>query len=77
MTGKRSIRNRFLITLFCFIGGIAWNTENMYFNTVMYNSIYGDATQAAIVCALVLVPMFFLLKKGIDAVPEKTEVKSA
>ena len=47
MTEKLSKRNWFLITLFCFMGGVAWNTENMYFNTFMYNSVYGDATQAA------------------------------
>ena len=52
MTEKLSKRNWFLITLFCFIGGIAWNTENMYFNTFMYNSIYGDATHSAMAGAM-------------------------
>ncbi len=52
MTEKLSKRNWFLITLFCFMGGIAWNTENMYFNTFMYNSIYGDASQAAMAGAM-------------------------
>ena len=28
---KLSRKNWFIITLFCFMGGIAWNTENMYF----------------------------------------------
>ena len=52
MAEKLSKRNWFLITLFCFMGGIAWNTENMYFNTFMYNSIYGDASQAAMAGAM-------------------------
>ena len=30
------------------MGGIAWNTENMYFNTFITNEIYADVTQAAI-----------------------------
>ena len=52
MTEKLSKRNWFLITLFCFMGGIAWNTENMYFNTFMYNSIYGDASHEAMAGAM-------------------------
>ena len=52
MTEKLSKRNWFLITLFCFMGGIAWNTENMYFNTFLYNSVYGDASQAAMAGAM-------------------------
>ena len=32
---------------------------------------------AAVVCALVLIPMFFLLKKGVDTAPEQTEAESA
>ncbi|MBQ3135964.1 MAG: MFS transporter [Clostridia bacterium] len=30
------------------MGGIAWNTENMYFNTFITNEIYADVSQAAI-----------------------------
>ena len=52
MTQKLSKRNWFLITLFCFMGGVAWNTENMYFNTFMYNSVYGDASGAAMAGAM-------------------------
>lgn len=46
---KLSKKNWFLITLFCFMGGIAWNTENMYFNTFITNEIYADVSQAAII----------------------------
>jgi len=46
---KLSKKNWFIITLFCFIGAVAWNTENMYFNTFLYNSVYADASQTAIV----------------------------
>lgn len=40
--------NWFTICLFSFMGGIAWNIENMYFNTFLYNSVYANASQAAI-----------------------------
>ena len=30
------------------MGGIAWNTENMYFNTFITNEIYADVSQTAI-----------------------------
>ena len=46
---KLSKKNWFIITLFCFMGGIAWNTENMYFNTFITNEIYSDVSQAAII----------------------------
>ena len=45
---KLSGKNWLVIILFCFIGGIAWNTENMYFNTFLFNSVYADASNAAI-----------------------------
>ena len=48
MKEKLSGKNWFVIILFCFVGGIAWNTENMYFNTFLFNSVYGDASNAAI-----------------------------
>ncbi len=51
-TDKLSKKNWFVITLFCFVGGIAWNTENMYFNTFLFNSVYGDASGAAVAGAM-------------------------
>ena len=45
---KLSKKNWFIIILFCFMGGIAWNTENMYFNTFITNEIYADVSQSAI-----------------------------
>lgn len=48
MKEKLSKKNWFIITLFCFMGGIAWNTENMYFNTFITNEIYADVSQTAI-----------------------------
>lgn len=45
---KLSKKNWLIITLFCFMGGIAWNTENMYFNTFITNEIYADVSQTAI-----------------------------
>ncbi|MBR2953308.1 MAG: MFS transporter [Clostridia bacterium] len=45
---KLSKKNWFIIALFCFMGGVAWNTENMYFNTFITNEIYADVSQSAI-----------------------------
>lgn len=38
----------FNIILFSFTGQLAWNVENMCFNTFMYNSIYAESTQEAV-----------------------------
>lgn len=45
--GKLSKRTWFNIVLFSFMGGVAWNLENMYFNTFLYSSIYGGASSEA------------------------------
>lgn len=45
--GKLSKRTWFNIVLFSFMGGVAWNMENMYFNTFLYGSIYGGASANA------------------------------
>ncbi len=42
-----SKRNWFTICLFSFMGGVAWNVENMYFNTFLYNSVYAGTSQTA------------------------------
>lgn len=49
---KLSGKNWFVIVLFCFVGGIAWNTENMYFNTFLFNSVYADASADALAGAM-------------------------
>ena len=46
---KFSKKNWFIIILFSLMGGVAWNTENMYFNTFITNEIYADVSQAAII----------------------------
>ncbi len=46
---KLSKKNWLIIALFSLMGGVAWNTENMYFNTFITNEIYADVSQAAIV----------------------------
>ncbi len=38
----------FNLLLFGFIGQIAWNVENMYFNTFLYNAVYAGASTAAL-----------------------------
>ncbi len=48
MKEKLSGKNWFTICLFSFMGGIAWNIENMYFNTFLYNSVYANASEAAL-----------------------------
>ncbi len=45
---KLSPLNWFNICLFNLIGGIAWNLENMYFNTFLYNSVYAGASADAL-----------------------------
>ena len=45
---KLGARLWFNLIVFGFMGQIAWNVENMYFNTFLYNSIYNGATQNAI-----------------------------
>ena len=47
MENKLSKKMWFGICLFSFMGGIAWNIENMYFNTFLYNSVYAGASTAA------------------------------
>lgn len=44
---KLSKRTWLNIVLFSFMGGVAWNMENMYFNTFLYDSIYGGASANA------------------------------
>ncbi len=38
----------FNLILFGFMGQIAWNVENMYYNTFLYNSVYNGASQYAV-----------------------------
>ena len=51
-TDKLSLVNWINVCLFCLIGGIAWNLENMYFNTFLYNEIYASATKEAVLGAM-------------------------
>ncbi len=48
MENKLSKRTWVNILLFSFMGGVAWNVENMYFNTFLYNSIYEGASVEAL-----------------------------
>lgn len=45
---KMSPRTWFNLILFGFMGQVAWNVENMYFNTFLCNFIYGQATPDAV-----------------------------
>lgn len=45
---KMSARLWFNVILFGLMGQIAWNVENMYFNTFLYNSVYSGASQTAV-----------------------------
>ena len=48
MENKLSKRIWLNICVFSFMGGVAWNIENMYFNTFLYDSIYGGASANAL-----------------------------
>lgn len=48
MEKKLSKRLWFNFILFGFMGQVAWNIENMYFNTFLYNSVYAGASQVAV-----------------------------
>ena len=45
---KLSGRIWFNLLVFGFIGFVAWNLENMYFNTFLYNSVYAGASAEAL-----------------------------
>ncbi|MCQ2463141.1 MAG: MFS transporter [Clostridia bacterium] len=45
---KLSPRMWFNLIVFGLMGQIAWNVENMYFNTFLYNSVYTGASQQAV-----------------------------
>lgn len=38
----------FNLIMFGFMGQVAWNVENMFFNTFLFNSVYADASQVAV-----------------------------
>lgn len=48
MSKKMNGKLWFNILLFSLMGQIAWNVENMYFNTFLYNSVYSGASQVAV-----------------------------
>lgn len=52
LTDKLSARIWFNILIFGFIGSVAWNVENMYFNTFLYNSVYEGASATALAGAI-------------------------
>ena len=45
---KLGARNWFNVILFGLMGQVAWNVENMYFNTFLCNFIYGSASPDAV-----------------------------
>ena len=48
MKKKLSKRIWLNIIIFSFMGGVAWNLENMFFNTFLYNSVYGGVSANAL-----------------------------
>lgn len=46
MENKLTKRTWLNIIVFSFMGGIAWNLENMYFNTFLYDSIYEGVSKS-------------------------------
>lgn len=47
MENKLSKRLWFNILLFNFMGAVAWNVENIYFNTFLHNYVYANAAEGA------------------------------
>ena len=47
-SNKLSGRTWFNLLLFALVGQLAWNVENMYFNTFLYNKIYAGVSQTAV-----------------------------
>lgn len=54
MENKLSKRIWLNILIFSFMGGVAWNLENIYFNTFLYGSVYSGASEG--VLASVMAP---------------------
>lgn len=52
---KLGARTWFNLILFGFMGQVAWNVENMYFNTFLCNYIYGNATPDAVSSTMTVV----------------------
>lgn len=52
---KMGPRTWFNLILFGFMGQVAWNVENMYFNTFLCNFIYGNASPDAVAGSLSVV----------------------
>ena len=48
MENKLTKRTWLNIILFSFMGGVAWNLENMYFTTILYGSIYEGVSAEAL-----------------------------
>ena len=48
MENKLTKRTWLNIILFSLMGGVAWNLENMYFNTFLYGSIYEGVSAEAL-----------------------------
>ncbi len=46
MENKLTKRTWLNIIVFSFMGGIAWNLENMYFNTFLFDSVYDGVSKA-------------------------------
>ena len=46
MENKLSKRTWLNIIVFSFMGGVAWNLENMYFNTFLFDSVYDGVSKA-------------------------------
>ncbi len=55
MEKKMTFKMWFNLILFGLMGQIAWNVENMYFNTFLCNSIYGSASATAVNGSLTIV----------------------
>lgn len=58
---KLSGRIWFNLCLFGFVGQVAWNLENMYYNTFMYNTVYEGGTVAGTLSSMTAIRLMVAL----------------
>ena len=62
----------FNLCLFGFIGQIAWNLENMYFNTFLYNTVYEGGTVTAGIPSMKAIKLMVALSAATAVVSVRT-----
>ena len=66
---KLSGRIWFNLCLFGLVGQIAWNLENMYYNTFMYNTVYEGGTVTGTLSSMTAIRLMVALSAITAVVP--------